>query len=705
MNGQDRAKIKAQAEKQIKRGRLQDAITELQKLLSGSEQDIPIRTQIGDLYVQAGQKRKAVEELLNIADFYEKKGLNSKAIATLKRIGRVDAEFLEAIRKLASLYNNQGFTSEARTEYAKLAAALAKQNKTDEAIKAYETLLELSPVDMDSRIIMAGLLQKKGKVDWAVEEYNTVAETRIRQNRLEEASKILKKARKLKDDHPRTLTNLIELFKREDKKQEALDLAQDFLKKDTDNIKGLYLLGNLYFERKNVELAEEVFSRIISLRPKEVEARVKMGRLLIMREELDQAFEMYEPLVDSLVRKQMEDKAVGLLGLVLASKQAHLPTLEKLAGIYKFKRQNKNLAIIYGVLIEQYRKNGLLKKVLALLGELVGMFPDNQTYYSDYRFLKGELGGPEGEPEEEPFSVRVDETSEIIDSTLSKVDLYIEQGLFKNARRILDNLMMRYPDEKGVAEKIEEIKQITAEGKTKDIAQKIGKVHKKETELLDKLSGIMPKGGPQAFADELLDGHLSAADIFAETDLIPIVMQEDRGKEKYFDLKDIIGDELDAIDAVCSVQLRGDTDSMEKALTEIVTDFRKVLDEKVDQDDYESHYNLAVAFMGQGLLDEAIKESKLAVNSKKLEIDSLTLVSHCYAQKDEPKEAVRWLEKALEKAEQDSHQSFALKYELASLYESMNDRKNALNFYEEVAGWNPEFRDVTAKLQSLQPKR
>jgi tetratricopeptide (TPR) repeat protein len=702
MSSRERVRIEALVEKLIKRGKLQDAISELRKLLSGTEQDIPVRTQIGDLYIRADQKRKAVEELLKIADFYEGKGLNSKAIAILKRIGRIDPEFLEAIQRLAHLYDNQGFTSEARREYARLAKSLVKQEKTAEAIQAYETLLELSPEDMDSRITLAGLLNRQGQGDRAVEEYNIVAESCMRKKRLEEARKALEQARVLKEDYPRTLTNLIELYRREDKKEEAFELVNSFLKKDKDNIKALYLLGNLYFEGDNTKQAEEVFSRIISLRPKEVEARVKMGRILILRGELDQVYELYEPLVDTLVRKQMVDKAIGLLGLVLASKKAHLPTLEKLAGIYKLKKQNKDLEVIYGVLIEQYRKNNLQKKVLALLGELVEMFPQNQTYYSDHRFLKGELGGAEGELMEEPFSVRVDETSEIIDSTLSKVDLYIEQGLFKNARRILDNLMMRYPDEKKVAEKIEEIKQITARSKTQDLAQKIGKVHKKETELLDKLSGIMPKGGPQAFADELMDGHLSAADIFAETDLIPIVMQEKEGEETYFDLKDIIGDELDAIEAICRVQIRGDTASVEKALTDIVTDFRKALDQKVDQDDYDSHYNLAVAFMGQGLFEEAIKECKLAVNSKKLEIDSLTLISHCYAQKDEPGEAVRWLEQALEKAAKDSHQSFALKFELASLYESMKERKKAFEFYQEVADWNPEFRDVAAKLQALQ---
>jgi hypothetical protein len=32
----------------------------------------------------------------------------------------------------------------------------------------------------------------------------------------------------------------------------------------------------------------------------------------------------------------------------------------------------------------------------------------------------------------------------------------------------------------------------------------------------------------------------------------------------------------------------------------------------------------------------------------------------------------------------------------------MKERKKAFEFYQEVADWNPEFRDVAAKLQALQ---
>ena len=100
-----------------------------------------------------------------------------------------------------------------------------------------------------------------------------------------------------------------------------MDLVNEILTKDKENIKALYLLGNLHFEDGNLKEAEEILAKIISLRPKEVEARIKIGKIHIQKNELDLAFEIFDPLVDTLVRKQKEDKAVGLLGLILSAKK------------------------------------------------------------------------------------------------------------------------------------------------------------------------------------------------------------------------------------------------------------------------------------------------------------------------------------------------------------------------------------------------
>ena len=77
----DRAKIEALAEKYTKREKYEDAILEYLKLITGDEQDIPIRNIIGDLYIKTRQVDQAVEEFKKVSDYYEKKGVYTKSIA------------------------------------------------------------------------------------------------------------------------------------------------------------------------------------------------------------------------------------------------------------------------------------------------------------------------------------------------------------------------------------------------------------------------------------------------------------------------------------------------------------------------------------------------------------------------------------------------------------------------------------------------
>jgi tetratricopeptide (TPR) repeat protein len=701
MNRKERARIESQAERLIKRGKLQEAISEYRKILAGDDQDIPVRNIMGDLFVRLDQKQEAVAEFKKIADFYEEKGLFSKSIAILKRINRIDPDHLDSIVQLAQLYENQGFTSEAKSEYARLAKTLVKKKKSDDAVQVYEKLIQLAPQDMTARATLAEMYEKAGKQEQAVEEYNSVAEYKMRKNELKEARTFLETAKTLKEDYPRTLTNLIDLFKREDKKKEALDLVNEILKKDKDNVKALYLLGNLHFEDNNLQEAEEVFSRIISIRPKEVEARVKIGKIHIQNDELDQAFEIFDPLADTLIRKQKEKKAIGLLGLILTAKKAHLPTLEKLKQLYGDMDQPKSLKIILETLLAEYQKHNLREKMLSVLQELIELFPENEKYYQDLRSLKEELGISDEELGAEQASIRVDEAKEIIESSLAKADLYVEQGLVRNARRILENLLIRFPDEPRIAKKLEQVKSRAAKIKAKDIVGKLETVQKKETEFYDHLPVIDSKDTSPARRGGY-DDRLTAADIFAETDLIPIITELEEKETQFYDLAQRISEEQEAIAAVFNYQMRGDTAHVEKALTDIVADFRRALDKKVDREDYDSHYNLGIAFMEQGLYDEAIEECQLAAKDKKLVIDSYSVISHCYRQKKDYKQAMRWLDEMEKLVEADSPQFYALQYEMACLYEDLKETSRAVELFRAIAKWDAEYRDVAEKLQSLE---
>ena len=125
------------------------------------------------------------------------------------------------------------------------------------------------------------------------------------------------------------------------------------------------------------------------------------------------------------------------------------------------------------------------------------------------------------------------------------------------------------------------------------------------------------------------------------------------------------------------------------------------MEEEVDKEDYESHFNLGIAFLEQGLMEEAILELKLASQDEKRSVECYSVLSHCYRRKKEFQEAVKWVEKALKLSDKESSQSFDLKYDLASLYEELKETKKALNIYNEIKKWNAEYRDVAKRIENL----
>jgi tetratricopeptide (TPR) repeat protein len=685
----DRSKIEALAEKYIKKEKYEEAIIEYQKLLSGQEQDVQVWNIVGDLFIKANKKDNAVGEFKKIAAHFEKKGIFTKSIAIYKRISRLVPDDLKTLKKLADLYCDRGFVSEAKAEYSNLAEKLTKKNKPEDAAEIYKRLLKLDSDDVESRLNLAELFIKENHVDQAVEELNEAAEFKMRMNVLKDADEILKKARSLNKDHPRTLENMIDLFRQEKKKKEALKLVNEILRKDSGNLKALYLLGNLCFEDKELKKAEEIFKKILSIQPKEVEARVRLGRIHIQKNKHDKALELYQPLVDTLVKKHKEDKAIGLLGLILLAKKDHLPSLEKLAHIYREKNQKKSYEIVARRLMKEYQKKKMKDKIAALEEELLYFQPEEKKVEPIPLEASSETVEPEeSEPEivesEPAISEAAEETpDDFIAIKLEKADQLIHQGLIRNAKRILEDLKVKFPDDTQINEKIKELGAIASQVKEEEIIEQVEKVAEKDTELFE--------GGEK----------LTSAEIFADTDIVPLVSQE-TGEKKYFDLSHQLEEELEAIKQIFYQQTRGDTTVVEKELSSIVSDFKIKVDEKIGTADLEARYNLGIAYLEQDLIDDAIKEFMLASQDEKWEVETFTNLGECHKRKNEFSEAIIWYEKAMKLVRAESIQAYALKYEIASLYEAKNESDKALLLFSEVLEWNPEYGDVTARIKSIE---
>jgi tetratricopeptide (TPR) repeat protein len=246
-------------------------------------------------------------------------------------------------------------------------------------------------------------------------------------------------------------------------------------------------------------------------------------------------------------------------------------------------------------------------------------------------------------------------------------------------------------DEEEIRRRVEKTSVLEAKFKEKTAEKKAGD---RKTEDRKKTAG--------PFTDAVLEGEkVSTADIFAETDILPFVSSE-TGEKKYYDLKALAVEELRLLAAAHAQQLQGNTSQYERELSGIVAEFRKDLRAKVEGDAAETHYQLGLAFMGQGLVGEAVEELTQAAKDKELAIDSYSLISQCYRQKRNHDEAGKWLKMALAAAKQGTDQYYALLYELAEIHEESNDREKALSLFKQIHDWNPGYRNISTRLESLE---
>jgi tetratricopeptide (TPR) repeat protein len=696
----ERQAILEAADKFVKAGKYLEAIREYEKLQEEDVLDVNLTNLIGDLYLRLGKGEKAIQSFQSIANHYEAKGQYSQSLAIYKKITKINPNDIPAAIKMADLYGLLGFSSEAKAGYLKVAERLEKDHHTKGLIFIYEKLSKLDRTDLRSKVRLSDLYAKEGATDEAVEMLNEAAESLLEGPDPSEAERLLSRANALKKGHLRTAQNFIELMKKRNRRAEAIVLAEESLRHHPDNLSLLSQLGGLYMEEELFRKAEEIFSRLYAKDPNDINARVRLGYSLINLRKLDQAYDLYEPLVNTLLSKNREDKAVGLLGILVMGREIYLPALEKLTVIYKSKNQKENLEAALRVLFQEYKKKGLRQKIMIVLRELVELRPEDTALAEEFAHVGSEVRAPVQEVRPEPSLGQVShQDKEVIKVNLAKADLCLQQGLARNAKRILENLLLLYPHEQTVARKLEALKKVQAQVTKDDIPDLVEKVAALERKP-EKIRRPATKPEEDKIGAELsAKEKITSAELFGGLDILsgPLAFDE----RLYPDVAERIAEELAMIEAVAFQQQKKDTAVVEKELADIIRDFRRDVDKKIGPSNQDVRYSLGMAFYDQGLFEEAIEEFKLAAADERRKADCFSLISLCFRRRKDYVRALDWLNQALALVKEGSSQSFVLKYELAALFEEMEQKDKALGLFSEVKGWNSRFRDVTRRIKAL----
>ncbi len=144
------------------------ALTELAR---EEQVDIGLCNRVGDLHVRLGSLEAAVEHYEKAVDLYREADLPNNAIAICKKIIRGVPTRHEAYLRIGQIRAEQGFLSDARTNFLTYAERMQQTGRLDESFRALIEFCDLAPDDVGVRVTVAEQMAANGRSEQAVEQF------------------------------------------------------------------------------------------------------------------------------------------------------------------------------------------------------------------------------------------------------------------------------------------------------------------------------------------------------------------------------------------------------------------------------------------------------------------------------------------------------------------------------------------------------
>ena len=163
----------------------------------------------------------------------------------------------------------------------------------------------------------------------------------------------------------------------------------------------------------------------------------------------------------------------------------------------------------------------------------------------------------------------------------------------------------------------------------------------------------------------------------------------------------ILDEELPQRDTRMKVADEEPTGDEERDFQEMLARFKQGIDENIDEADFQSHYDLGIAFKEMGLLDEAIAELQKALRAPEGKLKSSEALGLCFIEKGAHVVAESILRRALELPASGEQERLAILYWLGRALEAQGKKTEARELYGRAFAVDIRFMDVGERAKAL----
>jgi tetratricopeptide (TPR) repeat protein len=143
----------------------------------------------------------------------------------------------------------------------------------------------------------------------------------------------------------------------------------------------------------------------------------------------------------------------------------------------------------------------------------------------------------------------------------------------------------------------------------------------------------------------------------------------------------------------------------QKEFHEILEQFKRGIDQNLDSEDYEAHYDLGVAFKEMGLLDEAIAEFQKALRAQEGRLRTSEALGMAFFEKGQYAVCESVLRRAVEGLPGSDDAKIGLLYWMGRASEALGKEGDAIAAYERALVVDISFMDLSKRVQRLSAGR
>lgn len=795
----DKEKIRRQAEKNLTHGKIQAAIKDYCQIADHDQKDYNTLNTLGDLYVRVNQKEAAISCFKRIAEHYDVQGFTHKAIAMYKKILRLLPNSIEISAKLAPLYQTLGLIAEARTFYTAVADDFQKKNEQLKALEVWSRIADLDPNDTQTRLKLAESYRREKQADKAAEAFAEAGSRLLAKKQAEQALYAFNQSLELAPIELGALSGFAEASIALGFPDEAAEKLERALEALPDNNEILSLLATVYVEVGNVEQAEKFVSRFVEREPASFARHLEVVKLYLSDGNVAEAARILGFAGEMFISNNQEDDLLGWLDEVLARDPEQLTALRLLARVRAWQRNEDELKSALERLAESAQLNGDETEERNALVELVTLFPEDNRYAARLRELNGEPEPSQIETDAQQPQHEIVPTFESFNSfdgeapsvyandalasdqnyatetwqsfahdfadaypaqTTENKDSNAYQFEFessgspnnfdfadggaqtevydatnKNAADAFGNVASfdggaTFSFDAAEAQTVDSFDQSAAQTAAFDNA-------KSEAHLLSELEGVdfyiaqnlndialeslaslaaqfgahpeiekrrrqlNPANAEQNFVEQVAVDSFESASV--ETGFANQQFDEAASVATFVEKPPVAQTPIVSAPAVTAA-----ASGFEDLFDEIGEDLEAAEISGAQTADYETHYNLGLAYKDMGLLDDAVEEFQNAVrmvapnDGTPRYLQCCHLIGHCFMEKDLPKLAVIWFQRGVDAPGHSDDEYQALRYELGTAYERAGEKARALELFSDIYAVNVAYRSVSEKMRELQ---